>query len=115
MILVKEVSTIRKILIPLVAFLMSLFLVACNGERLSEQSELTLSKTEDTFVQTPTASEESGIEVEQSLSEKSKTEIEQNSSGKTCLEDVNSMLESLEEVMGSLDDVTSEDLDIPKP
>jgi len=46
---------------------------------------------------------------------KTRQKIEQNSSGETYLEDVNSMLESLEEVIGSLDDVTSEDLDIPKP
>ncbi|MGB4440097.1 MAG: hypothetical protein WBJ13_12945 [Sedimentibacter sp.] len=115
MILIKEVSAIRKRWIPLVVLLMSLFLVACNGKRISEQAELTLPNAEDFSEQTPTSLDESGINADQSLSEKSKAEIEQNSSGETYLEDVNSMLESLEEVIGSLDDVTSEDLDIPKP
>lgn len=115
MISVKEVSTIRKRWILLVSLLMSLFLTSCNGERISEQTESTLPTTEGVSIQTPTPSEQSGIKMEQSLSENSKTEIEQNLSGETYLEDVNSMLESLEEVMGSLDDVASEDLDIPRP
>ncbi|MGB4440228.1 MAG: hypothetical protein WBJ13_13625 [Sedimentibacter sp.] len=114
-------STIRKNLILLTIVLLGLILTACYGEKTGNLEESSMSIQEDVSEQSSLPSQEDVSEQSATPSQEDKTDTVQNSSGNSTeveeetLEEVYSMLKNLEEVMGSLEDVNIEELEIPNP